>query len=119
MKLPVCSDEQVEAVLRSAVPPVFVEWVEAGSDSVRGNKARSEIVMEEFDDKAIFIRCIIDENPNYAAGHAMMGPGFTLHVRNRRIWFCYGAPDLTVLREAVQMAVERAPTPPPPPCPGV
>ena len=65
--MPTVTDEMLEKVLQAAASPVFVEFTEADSVVSAKLRRRVEVTAEEFDDRVIFLRLFVDENPGPAA----------------------------------------------------
>jgi len=84
MKIPRCTDEQVEKVIAAAASPVVILWEAIDSLGWRLNRFIAEFVADEFMDKVIFISCLVDENPEAAArmGNGSRA-GVTAYHRNR------------------------------------
>lgn len=90
MKIPQITDEMLDRVLAAAALPVFILFEELDSLGYRKNRTAVEAAMAEYDDRIIFVRVLIDEDPWAAIYH---GPsegkavtyGAVGYVRKKRI----------------------------------
>src|SRR5207249_1850812 len=103
--VPTVTDEMLEKVLQAAASPVFVEFTEADSPGCSRLRRRVETTAEDFDDRVIFLRLFVEENPGPAAAwHVDGAPSLVVFKRGREIGRAAG--DVT--SDEISALLERA-----------
>ena len=90
---------------QAAASPVFVEFTEADSITCAKIRRRVESTAEDFDDRVIFLRLYVDENPGPGAAWRVDGsPALLVFKRGREIGRAAG----DVAPEEISALLERA-----------
>jgi thioredoxin-like negative regulator of GroEL len=106
MHVPTVTDEMLEKVLQAAASPVFVEFTEADSPVCARIRRRVEGTAEEFDDRVIFLRLYVDENPGPArAWRADLKPTLVVFKRGREIGRTAGDVPAETLAALLEKAI--------------
>ena len=106
MHVPTVTDEMLEKVLQAAASPVFVEFTESDSAVSSRIRRRVEVTAEEFDDRVIFLRLYVDENPGPAAHWRVeTRPMLVVFKRGREIGRIGGDVSTETLSDLIEKAI--------------
>ena len=106
MHVPTVTDEMLDKVLQAAASPVFVEFTEADSVVSAKLRRRVEVTAEEFDDRVIFLRLFVDENPGPATAWRIdSSPMLVVFKRGREIGRIGGDVSSETLADLIEKAI--------------
>ena len=106
MHVPTVTDEMLDKVLQAAASPVFVEFTEADSSVSARIRRRVEVTAEEFDDRVIFLRLYVDENPGPAESWRIDArPTLVVFKRGREIGRIGGDVPADAVSDLIEKAI--------------
>jgi len=106
MRIPTVTDQMLDKVLDQAASPVFVEFREGTWDCLVVHR-RIEVLAEDWDDRVIFLRIDVDENPTYQAAYrALELPCIVIFRRGKEYGRCIGNLERETMELLLQRAIE-------------
>jgi len=86
MHIPTVTDEMLQKVLNAAASPVFVEYTMADDSLSKMMRRETDLVSDRYDDRVIFVRIFMDENPGVAHERLVeLAPTIVVYRRNKEI----------------------------------
>lgn len=86
MHIPTVTDEMLQKVLGVAASPVFVEYTEADHVTSKLMRHETDSVSDKYDDRVIFVRIFVDENPEIAKERLVeSAPTIVIYRRNKEL----------------------------------
>jgi thioredoxin-like negative regulator of GroEL len=107
MHIPTVTDQMLDKVLEAAASPVLVEFRE-GTWSCLVVHNRIQAIAEDWDDRIIFVRIDVDENPTpQAAYRALELPCIVIFCRGVEFGRCMGNVDRDTMERLLERAIEK------------
>ena len=108
MHIPTITDEMFEKVVGTAASPVVVFFEVAGSAPCAKARKELEVLSEEYDDRVIFIRISVDENPIVCGKQGIEAPNcpaVVAYKRKKVIGSLKGTVDTAELDKLLEQAI--------------